>query len=152
MKRLIILGMAVVVAVVSGRVLVRQPRIVAPSMELNTMPQDRTVKTTSAPSVTGVTEPDLQLTMEQEAPTPDMGKAQVGTVDNKLPETPASQSKQEPKPQPIPPAESALRSGDRNANGDIFVPGFGWIPDNGGGNTVTIAPNAGTGEIVGIMG
>ena len=44
-----------------------------------------------------------------------------------------------------------LQSGDKNSSGAIYVPGFGWIEDEGGGSDVHEAPNAGTGEPVGDM-
>lgn len=43
-----------------------------------------------------------------------------------------------------------LQSGDKQ-DGKIYVPGFGWIEDEGGGSNVHEAPNAGTGEAVGDM-
>ena len=42
------------------------------------------------------------------------------------------------------------QSGDKQ-DGKIYVPGFGWIEDQGGGSNVHEAPNAGTGESVGEM-
>lgn len=36
-------------------------------------------------------------------------------------------------------------------DGEIYVPGFGWIPDSGEENVCIIAPHAGKGEIVGEM-
>lgn len=42
------------------------------------------------------------------------------------------------------------QSGDKQ-DGKIYVPGFGWIEDEGGGSNVHEAPNAGTGEAVGDM-
>ncbi len=41
--------------------------------------------------------------------------------------------------------------GGEKKDGKIFVPGFGWIEDEGGGSDVHEAPNAGTGEPVGDM-
>jgi hypothetical protein len=43
------------------------------------------------------------------------------------------------------------KSGDKNDKGEIYVPGFGWIPDEGGGVDVEEAPNAGTGDPIGDM-
>ena len=41
--------------------------------------------------------------------------------------------------------------GGEKKDGKIYVPGFGWIEDEGGGSDVHEAPNAGTGEPVGDM-
>lgn len=42
------------------------------------------------------------------------------------------------------------QGGDKQ-DGKIFVPGFGWIEDEGGGSTVKEAPHAGTGDSIGNM-
>lgn len=52
-------------------------------------------------------------------------------------------------PPPVNPPQEA-QGGDTRSDGAIYVPGFGWV-ENSGENTQTIAPNAGTGEIVGEM-
>ena len=41
--------------------------------------------------------------------------------------------------------------GGEKKDGKIYVPGFGWIEDEGGGSDVHEAPNAGTGDPVGDM-
>lgn len=48
------------------------------------------------------------------------------------------------------PYQEQPQGGDKK-DGKIFVPGFGWIEDEGGGSTVKKAPNAGTGDPVGDM-
>lgn len=48
------------------------------------------------------------------------------------------------------PYQEQPQGGDKK-DGKIFVPGFGWIEDEGGGSTVKEAPNAGTGDPVGDM-
>lgn len=53
-------------------------------------------------------------------------------------------------PTPAQPEPDSPKSGDKQ-DGKIYVPGFGWIEDNGGGVEVEEAPNAGTGEKVGDM-
>lgn len=76
-----------------------------------------------------------------------------------------SKSPSEAIPPSSPPAESNQSSGNSSNNiqeptqpqggerqdGKIYVPGFGWIDDEGGGSDVREAPNAGTGEPVGDM-
>ncbi|HWP51551.1 MAG TPA: DUF6550 family protein [Clostridia bacterium] len=48
------------------------------------------------------------------------------------------------------PNQEQPQGGDKK-DGKIFVPGFGWIEDEGGGSTVKEAPNAGTGDPIGNM-
>lgn len=43
------------------------------------------------------------------------------------------------------------QGGDTNGNGQVWVPGFGWMTPNGEPNTQGTAPNAGTGDPVGDM-
>lgn len=47
--------------------------------------------------------------------------------------------------------EQKQPQGGEKQDGKIYVPGFGWIEDEGGGSDVHEAPNAGTGEPVGDM-
>ncbi len=47
--------------------------------------------------------------------------------------------------------EQTQPQGGEKQGGEIYVPGFGWIEDEGGGSDVHEAPNAGTGEPVGDM-
>lgn len=62
---------------------------------------------------------------------------------DKKPEYTPEQSKPDSKPdQP---------QGGEKKDGQIYVPGFGWIQDEGGGSDVKDAPNAGTGDKVGDM-
>ena len=60
-------------------------------------------------------------------------------------EHPAGEPEHTPQPEAGQP-----QSGDKQ-DGKIYVPGFGWIEDNGGGSDVQIAPNAGTGDPIGEM-
>lgn len=51
-----------------------------------------------------------------------------------------------------PPQTSAPESGDKNDQGQIYVPGFGWIEDNGGGGSGTTADDMyENGNKIGIM-
>lgn len=54
-------------------------------------------------------------------------------------------------PEHTPQPEPDQPQGGEKQNGKIYVPGFGWIEDEGGGSDVHEAPNAGTGEPVGEM-
>lgn len=54
-------------------------------------------------------------------------------------------------PEHTPQPEADQPQGGERQNGKIYVPGFGWIEDEGGGSNVHEAPNAGTGEPVGEM-
>ena len=55
------------------------------------------------------------------------------------------QPEQTPQPEPDQP------QGGETQDVKIYVPGFGWIENEGGGSNVHEAPNAGTGESVGDM-
>lgn len=64
---------------------------------------------------------------------------------------PAAQDNPDPS-DPIPAVpDTTPKSGDTNNKGEIYVPGFGWIPNEGGGIEYEEAPNAGTGDILGDM-
>lgn len=54
-------------------------------------------------------------------------------------------------PEHTPQPETNQPQGGEKQNGQIYVPGFGWIEDEGGGSDVQEAPNAGTGKPVGEM-
>ena len=54
-------------------------------------------------------------------------------------------------PEHTPQQEPDQPQGGEKQNGKIYVPGFGWIEDEGGGSNVHEAPNAGTGDPVGDM-
>lgn len=54
-------------------------------------------------------------------------------------------------PEHTPEPEQDQPQGGERQNGKIYVPGFGWIEDEGGGSNVHEAPNAGTGKPVGEM-
>lgn len=56
------------------------------------------------------------------------------------------QPEQVPQPEPNQP-----QGGEIAPDGSIYVPGFGWLEDSGESNQTIIAPNAGTGEVVGEM-
>lgn len=54
-------------------------------------------------------------------------------------------------PEQVPQPDPEQPQGGEKENGKIYVPGFGWIEDEGGGSNVHEAPNAGTGKPVGDM-
>ena len=54
-------------------------------------------------------------------------------------------------PEHTPQPDTNQPQGGDKQDGKIYVPGFGWIEDQGGGSNVHEAPNAGTGESVGDM-
>ncbi len=161
MKKLLILFMVVVVAVISAGMLARQTEAVA-IQESTTTPQEQEVDLLSvndSMEISKITTPkpnlmeNIQSEIAPSSPTPNTAAPRADEIETTLIlENPTPPPKPEPPSQPKPQTEKTPKSGDRNDNGDIFVPGFGWISDNGGGNIVTIAPNAGTGDIVGIMG
>lgn len=54
-------------------------------------------------------------------------------------------------PEHTPKPEADQPQGGERQDGKIYVTGFGWIEDHGGGSDVQEAPNAGTGKPVGEM-
>ncbi len=54
-------------------------------------------------------------------------------------------------PDPAPQPEAGAPANGEKRDGKIYIDGFGWIEDQGGGSIVYEAPNAGTGEIIGDM-
>jgi hypothetical protein len=36
--------------------------------------------------------------------------------------------------EPTPPQETSPQSGDHNGSGEVYIPGFGWVKDEGGGS------------------
>lgn len=54
-------------------------------------------------------------------------------------------------PDPVPQPETGAPANGEKRDGKIYIDGFGWIEDQGGGSIVYEAPNAGTGEIIGDM-
>lgn len=110
---------------------------------------DVTEATNGTPSVTG----DVQ-----EKPSADKPKSpseatpptKAPTEADKAPvENPDTSGTCQPENTPQPDTNQP-QSGDKQ-DGKIYVPGFGWIEDEGGGSNVHEAPNAGTGEAVGDM-
>lgn len=92
-----------------------------------------------------------------EQPAPPASNEPQGQVSKPSDGKPKSPSEAVPPSSP-PPANSPKTEpkqeqpqGGEKKDGKIFVPGFGWIDDEGGGSDVHEAPNAGTGEPVGDM-
>lgn len=54
-------------------------------------------------------------------------------------------------PEHLPQPETGEPKCGEKKDGQIYVPGFGWVEDHGGGSEVHEAPNAGTGKPVGEM-
>lgn len=49
-------------------------------------------------------------------------------------ENPSQKPNSSPKPtETAPPKENTPNAGDKNGNGEVFIPGFGWVKDEGGG-------------------
>lgn len=45
--------------------------------------------------------------------------------------------------------EDTPTSGSINSEGAIYIPGFGYVENEGGGSSVIVAPNSGSGEVIG---
>jgi len=65
------------------------------------------------------------------------------------PATPPAETEGSTSSTTVQPETSAPQSGDTNSSGQIYIPGFGWVENEGGGVEVEEAPNAGTGEKIG---
>lgn len=142
---------------------VSAPEIKIPASSApDTPPAGTGQQETSRPGAHGNTQPSSGVTGEQSKPSDGKPK----TPDEATPPaTPTPEEKEihepsitaDPKtppsstPAPAKPESNTPKSGDKNDKGEIYVPGFGWIPDQGGGVEVEEAPNAGTGEKVGDM-
>lgn len=68
-------------------------------------------------------------TQDEATPPPKPESAPTETHEPSI--TADSQTPPSSEPAPAKPENSTPKSGDKNDNGDIYVPGFGWIPDSG---------------------
>lgn len=147
---------------------VTEPTVTVPQIkpESTTEPSTTAPETTPAPETTSEPEPE--------------SSAQAGTVTGEVQQKPSEgkpKTQEEATPPAEPPKDEAASStpvenpdaggqcqpehtpqpeqgqpqGGEKQDGKIYVPGFGWIEDEGGGSNVHEAPNAGTGEPVGEM-
>jgi hypothetical protein len=98
----------------------------------------------STPSADTGTVRDIPLTVISERPKPPeppAGHQQEHSEDTEQHEKPSDPALMNPdvKPDsaPIPaeptPQDAAPQSGDHNNNGEVYIPGFGWVKDEGGG-------------------
>ncbi|MCH1948176.1 hypothetical protein MCJ35_03045 [Enterocloster sp. OA13] len=72
------------------------------------------------------------------------------TPENSVPvENPDADGQCQPEHTPQP--EPGQPQAGEKQDGKIYVPGFGWVDDKGGGSEVHEAPNAGTGKPIGEM-
>ena len=113
----------------------------------------KTAQTESNTSKADPSEPSQETAAPAGSETPAQSKPSDGKPKSPTEATPPSD----------PPAETNQGSGNSSnstqeqpqggekQDGKIYVPGFGWIEDEGGGSDVHEAPNAGTGEPVGDM-
>ncbi|MDR1320614.1 MAG: hypothetical protein LBK56_04190 [Gracilibacteraceae bacterium] len=83
---------------------------------------------------------DIPLTTAPEKPGPPEPPAAARQDEqHELPDDPALTNPdvkpdQAPKPaETAPPDGNAPNAGDKNGNGEIYIPGFGWVKDEGGG-------------------
>ncbi len=132
-----------------------ESQVVVPEIKPEVTP--KTTQTESNTSEAAPSEPS------QETAAPASSETQDATQSKPSDGKPKSPS--EAVPPSSPPAETNQDSGSgsnstqdqsepqggEKKDGKIYVPGFGWIEDEGGGSDVHEAPNAGTGEPVGDM-
>lgn len=130
--------------------------VIVPEIKLETTPEVKQDSNISEvpPSETPSATPEPTVPPATNEPQGQVSKPSDGK--------PKSPSEAVPPSSP-PPAESGNNSapkaepsqeqpqGGEKKDGKIFVPGFGWIDDEGGGSDVHEAPNAGTGDPVGDM-
>lgn len=150
-----------------------EPVVIVPEIKPESVTEPRTIEpsateseTTSEPKSTVETEPENSVHMGaatgevQQKPSEGKPKSPAEAT------PPAEQPKDEAassapvenpdadgqcQPEHTPQPEPDQPQGGEKQNGKIYVPGFGWIEDEGGGSDVHEAPNAGTGEPVGEM-
>lgn len=101
------------------------------------------------PKVTQTEVSKSQVVIQKEkAPKPAPPKEKPKTTDSltdksKVPSYPASETK---------PQAQTPSAGDKNSNGQVYVPGFGWVKDEGGGGQgTTIDSNGDINKQVGNM-
>lgn len=135
-----------------------QAEMAVPEIKLESTPETSTVpESTPAEETTeaGCTAPTTGSEVEKPSDgkpkspaqaTPPAGKPKDTTSQAPV-ENPDKNGQCQPEQKPKP--ESYKPQGGEKENGKIYVPGFGWIEDKGGGSNVHEAPNAGTGKPVG---
>lgn len=96
---------------------------------------------------TPASEPDTDRPKTPEDAVPPEPPAVENEEDLQNAEQPPAYTPEQTEPSAQP---SGPQGGDINGNGEIWVPGFGWVP-YGGENSQGTAPNAGTGDPVGDM-
>ena len=150
-----------------------EPVVTVPELKLESVTEPSTTEpsateseTTSEPKSTVETEPEnsvhtgaatgeVQKKPSESKPktpaeaTPPAEPPKDETVSSAPVENPDAGGQCQPEHTPQP--EPNQPQGGEKQNGKIYVPGFGWIEDEGGGSDVHEAPNAGTGEPVGEM-
>jgi hypothetical protein len=96
------------------------------------------------PSVDGKSGDDIPLTIIEDKPEPPelpdtAHKDGDDSRGHEIPKDPAltnPDKKPDSTPAPVEPGkpkDNEPQSGDKNGNGEIYIPGFGWVKDEGGG-------------------
>lgn len=136
-----------------------ETQVVVPEIKPEAAP--KTAQTESNPSEAAPSETPAEPSQETTAP----ASSDTQETTQSKPSDGKPKSPSEAVPPSSPPAETNQSSGSgsngtqnqsepqggEKKDGKIYVPGFGWIEDEGGGSDVHEAPNAGTGEPVGDM-
>lgn len=117
--------------------------------ELNLMPELEGSMTAGTVMGDVQTKPSTGKPKTPEGATPPAEPPKDMPVSSVPVENPDADGQCQPEHTPQPEAEQP-QVGEKQ-NGQIYVPGFGWIEDHGGGSEVHEAPNAGTGKPVGEM-
>ncbi|MFA9381929.1 MAG: DUF6550 family protein [Acetanaerobacterium sp.] len=137
----VLLIVAVALILAYGRS--QTPEIVLDEPLVSSQPIEDTepVDMPDAPPVTAVPVPEVAPPPQEDALTPET----VMPDEDPPADTPPAEN---PPTASTPPADDGAPTGGEKQDGKIYLPGFGWIEDCGGGQG-EIAEHAGTGEIIG---
>lgn len=136
-----------------------QTEVVVPEISLESTPETSTApesttaeETTEADSIAPTTGSEVEKPSDgkpkspaQATPPAEKPKDTTSQAPVENPDHNGHQPEHKPKPEPAQP-----QGGEKRSDGAIYVPGFGWV-ENEGENTQDTAPNAGTGKPVGDM-
>ena len=96
---------------------------------------------------------DIKLTVIEDKPGPPEKPETAHNDDDENHEPPANPALTDPdkipeaNPKPAetaPPKDNSPKPGDKNGNGEVFIPGFGWVKDEGGGGHSEVSVGKGS--------
>lgn len=95
--------------------------------------------TTPDPSSAEPSGSDIPLTVIEDKPEPpelpeNVHETTPSTDESGAATNPEKKPDSSPKPaETTPPKDNTPKSGDKDGNGNVYIPGFGWVKDEGGG-------------------